>query len=156
MKKACKGSYTVEASFIFPLVMSVIVLIIYLSFFIHDRAVMDAASYQAAMRGSFVTSDKTDFMKKAEKAGDELLREALLVTHVREKNIELKNNTLTVTYSGVMDIPGGINFIPGIPSELKMNVKSSATRIDPTGFVRTCRIVENLQDQIGASDMEDE
>ena len=63
MRKKFKGSYTVEAAFIFPLVMSVIVLIIYLSFFIHDRAVMDAASYQAAMRGSFVTSGKSDFLK---------------------------------------------------------------------------------------------
>ena len=107
---------------------------------------MDAASYQAAMRGSFVTSGKSDFLKKAEKAGDELLKEALLVTRVSEKNIEMKNNTLTVTYSGIMNIPGGVNFIPGIPSELKMNVKSSATRLDPTGFVRSCRIIENLAD----------
>lgn len=152
MRKKFKGSYTVEAAFIFPLVMSVIVLIIYLSFFIHDRAVMDAASYQAAMRGSFVTSGKSDFLKKAEKAGDALLKEALLVTRVSEKNIEMKNNTLTVTYSGIMNIPGGVNFIPGIPSELKMNVKSSATRLDPTGFVRSCRIIENLADDPGEAD----
>ena len=131
---------------------ALIVLIIYLSFFIHDRAVMDAASYQAAMRGSFVTSGKSDFLKKAEKAGDELLKEALLVTRVSEKNIEMKNNTLTVTYSGIMNIPGGVNFIPGIPSELKMNVKSSATRLDPTGFVRSCRIIENLADDPGEAD----
>ncbi len=155
MKKKYKGSYTVEASFIFPLVMSVIVLIIYLSFFLHDRAVMDAASYQAAMRGSFVTSDKSDFLKKAEKAGDELLKEALLVTRVSEKNIELKNNTLTVTYSGIMNIPGGVNFIPGIPTELKLNVRSSAKRLDPTGFVRSCRIIENLQDASEKTDMEE-
>ena len=152
MNRRYKGSYTVEAAFLFPLIMSVIVLIIYLSFFIHDRAVMDAASYQAALRGSLVTADKSDFMAKAEKAGDELLKDTLLVTRVSEKNIEMKNNTLTVTYSGVMSIPGGVNFIPGIPSELKMKVKSSATRLDPTGFVRSCRIIENLQ---GASDDRD-
>ena len=152
MNKKFKGSYTIEAAFLFPLIMSVIVLIIYLSFFIHDRAVMDAASYQAALRGSLVTADKTDFIAKAEKAGDELLKGALLVTRVNEKNIEMKNNTLTVTYTGIMSIPGGVNFIPGIPSELKLNVKSSATRLDPTGFVRSCRIVENLQ---GASDDKD-
>lgn len=153
INKKYKGSYTVEAAFIFPLVMSVIVLIIYLSFFIHDRAVMDAASYQAAMRGSLVTANKSDFLSKAEKAGDELLKEALLVTRVSEKNIEMKNNTLTVTYSGIMSIPGGVNFIPGIPSELKMSVKSSATRLDPTGFVRSCRIIENLKDAAANSDM---
>ena len=155
MARKYKGSYTVEAAFIFPLVMSVIVLIIYLSFFIHDRAVMDAASYQAAMRGSLVTSERSDFLKKAEKAGDDLLKEALLVTRISEKNIEMKNNTLTVTYSGIMNIPGGVNFIPGIPTELRLNVKSSATRLDPTGFVRSCRIVENLKDSTEEKDMDE-
>ena len=155
MEKKYKGSYTVEAAFIFPLVMSVIVLIIYLSFFIHDRAVMDAASYQAAMRGSLVTCDRSDFLKKAEKAGDDLLKEALLVTRISEKNIEMKNNTLTVTYSGIMNIPGGVSFIPGIPAELRLNAKSSATRLDPTGFVRSCRVIENLEGDASEKDMDE-
>ncbi len=146
MKKKYRGSYTIEAAFIFPFVMSVIVLLIYLSFFIHDRAVMDAASYQAALRGSLVTAGKSDFTAKAEKAGDELLKGTLLVTTVKEKEIEMKNNLLTVTYSGIMKIPGGVNIIPGIPSSIEVKVKSQAKRLDPTGFVRSCRIVENLKD----------
>ncbi len=149
MKKQFRASYTVEAAFLFPLIMSVIVLLIYLSFFIHDRAVMDAASYQAALRGSLVTANKSDFIAKAEKAGDELLKGALLVTKVNRKDIEMENNMLTVTYSGIMSIPGGVSFIPGIPSELELKVKSSAKRLDPTGFVRSCRIIENLADDPG-------
>ncbi|MCR5626662.1 MAG: pilus assembly protein [Lachnospiraceae bacterium] len=139
-----KGSYTVEAALVFPFIMSVIVLVCYLSFFIHDRAVMDAASYQAALRGSLVTAEKSDFVGKAEKAGDELLKNALLVTRVSEKSVELDNNTIIVKYSGDFLIPYGVNFIPGIPHSIPVSVESRAKHIDPTGFVRSCRIVENL------------
>ena len=44
------GSYTIEASFIFPMIMVVIVSIIYLLFFVHDRCVITAAADTAALR----------------------------------------------------------------------------------------------------------
>ena len=40
MRTRLKASYTIEASLIFPFIMGVIVFIIYISFFLHDRAVM--------------------------------------------------------------------------------------------------------------------
>ncbi|MCR4909072.1 MAG: pilus assembly protein [Lachnospiraceae bacterium] len=146
MKKKYPGSYTVEASLLFPLILGVISLVIYTAFFLHDRAVLDAASYQAALRGSLVTSDKSDFLSKAEKAGDEILSGRLLATRTLVKDIEMKGNTLTVRYTGSLKLPSGILFIPLLPREVTVTAESKAKRLDPTGFVRQCRIIENLKE----------
>ncbi len=147
MKKSCPGSYTIEAAFLFPLILSVLSVVIYLSFFIHDRAILDAASYQAALRGSLVTAGKSDFLSKAEKAGDEILQGKLLATTTLTKDITMQGNTLTVRYTGSLPIPTGVIFIPGIPRELTVTAESQAKRLDPTGFVRQCRVIENLKNR---------
>ncbi len=146
MKKYCSGSYTVEASLLFPFILGVISLVIYISFFLHDRALLDAASYQAALRGSLVTNDSSDFLSKAEKAGDEIISGKLLATRDLVKDIEMEGNTLTVRYTGSIKLPSGIFFIPLLPGEVTVSAESKAKRLDPTGFVRKCRIVENIKD----------
>ena len=56
MRKHLKASCTIEAALIFPFIMGIIVFIIYISFFLHDRAVMKSCAYQAALKGSLIRS----------------------------------------------------------------------------------------------------
>ena len=70
MKKELKGSYTIEAALVFPFILGVMVFIIYMSFFLHDKAVMKCCAYQAALKGSMIRTSSDDMKAEALKAAD--------------------------------------------------------------------------------------
>ena len=52
MKKLKKGSFTLEVALLMPLLLTVIMSMLYLDFFVHNRAWLTAAAYEAAVSGS--------------------------------------------------------------------------------------------------------
>ena len=70
MKKNLSASYTIEAALVFPLIMGVIVFLIYISFFLHDRAVMKSCAYQAALKASLIRTSSSDMEQEARKAAN--------------------------------------------------------------------------------------
>lgn len=52
MRKIKKGSFTVELACVLPLILLVIMGILYLCFYVHNRAWLSAAAYEAALSGS--------------------------------------------------------------------------------------------------------
>ena len=52
IKKVSKGSLTVETACVMPLILLVLMGLLYLSFFVHNRAWLTAAAYEAAVSGS--------------------------------------------------------------------------------------------------------
>ncbi len=70
-----KGSYTVEAALIMPLVLGIIVLFLYAAMFAHDRCAMEYICQSAVIRG--VYEDDPD-ETAAEYAGVKLASDLLL------------------------------------------------------------------------------
>ncbi len=57
-KSMSEGSFTIEATFIMGVILSVILFIIYTSFYIHDMCVLRAAATEAANRGcNYIVQD---------------------------------------------------------------------------------------------------
>ena len=138
-----KGSFTVEASLIFPFILAVIVLVIYAAFFIHDRAVMSAAACKAAIRGSEITDPHGDIYDKARKTGEEEMKGRLLSTKIRTIDVNVDSREVRVSVCGDFIIPGGVIPVPGIEGRgtvIKVNALSS--RLDPAEFIRSCRVIE--------------
>ena len=52
IRKVSKGSLTVETACVMPLILLVLMGLIYLSFFVHNRAWLTAAAYESAISGS--------------------------------------------------------------------------------------------------------
>ena len=52
MRKIKKRSFTIEAALLMPLVLMILIGVLYLDFFVHDRAYLTAAAYEAAVSGS--------------------------------------------------------------------------------------------------------
>lgn len=129
------GSYTIEASFIFPMIMVVIVSIIYLLFFVHDRCVINAAADTAALRGSQCRSFEGNLYEEVEKDLQELLQDRLLATRGVDKEIEITSKEIRVSYKGELAIPFHDIRLP-------MEVAGYAKRTDPVAFIRECRIIE--------------
>ncbi|MBQ9549897.1 MAG: pilus assembly protein [Lachnospiraceae bacterium] len=143
MNKKYKASYTVEASLLFPFILAVTVLLIYFSFFIHDRAVMDAAANQAALRGSEITSPHGDIFSKVRDTGKRETEGRLLATKNLDMDIKVDSKEINVTYKGEFAIPAGVLPVPGMGMvNTSIRVIGRSSRIDPAGFIRECRVVE--------------
>lgn len=143
MNRKFKASYTVEAALLFPFILGVIVLLIYGSFFIHDRAVMDAAANQAAIRGSEITSPYGDIFSKVRDTGEYETEGRLLATKNLNMDIMVDSKEVKVTYTGDFVIPKGVILVPGMNmAGTEISVQGKSSRIDPAGFIRECRVVE--------------
>ncbi len=151
MKKIkLKGSYTVEASLLFPFILSVIVFIMYMSFFLHDRCVMNQSAYQAALRASRVKTGDNKVMSTAERAAGELMEKTVLATSGVTHSIDISGSEVKVRYEGILRIPAGTLFMRISGSDgIKVEGCGSAKRKDPIKFIRQCRVVENM---VGAAE----
>ena len=64
----CKGSFTIEAALIMPVILGIIVLFLYIAMFAHDRCAIEYICQSAALYGA----DESDPDKAAEYAHDRL------------------------------------------------------------------------------------
>lgn len=145
MKRGLKGSYTVEAALIFPFIMTVIVFLIYISFFLHDRAVMSSCAYQAALKASLVRTSPDDMEKAAIKAAAYSIEGLLLATDEVKTDVKVSGKKVTVSYSGTLKIPQSILFFPIDGSEgISVEGTATAAQKDAIEFIRSCRAAENM------------
>ena len=143
-----KGSFTVEASLLFPFILAVIVLVIYASYFIHDRAVMSAAACEAAIRGSEITDPHGDIYAKTKETGERELKGRLLSTRIKAIDIRVDAKEVRVSVCGDFVIPGGVILAPGIDSNgTEIKVSALSSRLDPAEFIRNCRVIEEHVDR---------
>ena len=146
MKKDLKASYTIEAALIFPFIMGVIVFLIYISFYLHDRAVMKSCAYQAALKGSLIRSSTSDMENEARKAAEYNIDGLLLATTDLNTEVKASGREVSVSYKGNLRIPQGILFmaITGTDS-IEVCGEARAYQKDAIEFIRKTRVLENLR-----------
>ena len=145
-----KGSYTVEASFLLPMILTVIILIIYMAFFLHDRQVLYSAAYTSALRGSQLINGE-DIYSQVEKSARELIKNRLLGTDGLRTDIEIGSDKIVVSYDGILRIPAGAllcRYLNGGKDTLSVKARAESKCVNPVSFVRKCRIVENMAKKI--------
>ena len=144
MKKHLKASCTIEAALIFPFIMGIIVFIIYISFFLHDRAVMKSCAYQAALKGSLIRSSTSGMENEARRAAEYNIDGLLLATADLNTEVSVSGKEITVSYRGNLRIPQGILFmkITGTDS-IEVTGEARAYQKDAIEFIRKSRTVTN-------------
>jgi hypothetical protein len=144
-----RGSYTVEASLIFPFIMGTVVFIIYMSFFLHDRAVMKSCAYQAALKGSLIRTGGPDMVREAKKAADYNIEGLLLMTEDLQTEVSLSGTEICVSYRGNLRIPQGILFMKIAGTEgILVEGQGRAGQKDAIEFIRKTRAVGRLAGSI--------
>lgn len=124
------------------MILTVIVLLIYLSFFLHDRCAMNTAAYQAALRGSRIRTGEV--FGTTERAAADMIKDALLATGSVSHEVKVTGEDVTVAYEGTLSIPANVLFLPITGSGgIRVAGKGTAKRKDPIKFIRECRVVEN-------------
>ena len=142
MKKRLKGSYTIEAALIFPFIMGVIVFIIYISFFLHDRAVMKSCAYQAALKGSLIRTNGSDMEAEARKAAEYNIEGLLLATTGLTTDVSVSGKKVTVSYSGSLRIPQGPLYMKIVGTDsIAVEGSGEAAQKDAIEFIRNTRAI---------------
>ncbi|MEG1846853.1 MAG: TadE/TadG family type IV pilus assembly protein [Lachnospiraceae bacterium] len=148
VKRTQKGSLTVEASIILPLVIIIIALLLYLSFFLYNRCVIAQMSYIAALRGS-LSEEKDDRIteQNIRQEGTVLLNKRLLAQNSIRFDNTMASKEVTVSIVSHMRVPfTSLANEVGVRGTWRMEAGKTVKRIDPIDFIRGCRILENATD----------
>ena len=139
MKKLKKGSFTLEAALLMPLLLTVIMSMLYLDFFVHVRAYLSAAAYEAAVSGSMEGyKKKGNIYEKADIQGRMLGDIGL----PGGENLSMRTNagkTVKVTYR--LEVPAGF-----LGQKWKPEVSGKAKPLRPVGWIRK---VKGTVDMLG-------
>lgn len=97
------GSYTVEAALLMGILLPLFVGIIYLGFYLHDRAFLQGASYEAAACASLHLQDD---LADVEGGASSLVSGRMLGTSGVSTGYTSGEKEARVTYSGSLVLPG--------------------------------------------------
>ena len=125
MKK--RGSFTIEAALVVPMLFIVILLLIHISFFLYNRQAATAIASRGVLKGvQMETEGKASIKQEVQ---------SFLDKEVKEKLIFVKNVDCRVDVS-VTKVKVRITIVQKIPfRDLSCEVKQEMSRIHPVSFL---------------------
>lgn len=120
VRKRYRGSFTVEASVIIPIVFMAVVILMYILFYYHDKNIVAGAAYETAVVGvGRQGGDENDL----ERYFQSRIRGKLILFPYVEHEIQIKKEEITIRCTARK-------------KHLKITVKMSAKRTEPEKFIR--------------------
>ena len=127
-----KGSFTIEAAVIISFLTFVITGLLFLSFFLYDRCVVERTAAMAALRGSEAVWEKNPIRyQRADEAVSEILTGRLLGADSIEKSVKASGSQVTVSLS--------MKF-----KWWDFKAEAEKKAVNPVLFIRNCRKGLNL------------
>lgn len=133
----CQGSFTVEAAMVMPLVLLVIMGILYLFFFVHNRAWLTAAAYEAAVSGSMEGIKKDGKADETARMKSEMLGNTGFIGGENLSSQVHVGKAVTVIYR--MDTPA--EFLGDI---WKIRVEGNAEIVRPVSWIRKVKAAADI------------
>lgn len=144
-KKMIKGSFTIEAAIIMPIIIIITVMLIYLSFYLYNACLLSQTSYQSALRGSLREGEGTEMEQCMQEAQKEISNKRLPALSEICFTNEVKGKEVSV------DIYAGIHFPLFHKSDGSVKnavrgftVRHRAEKVDAISFIRACRKIEGI------------
>ena len=140
-KRIKKGSMTIEAVLLMPLLLLVVMITLYLFFYVHNKVWLTAAAYEAALDGSMETARPEGKCRdKALKKGKELGNTGFY----ESKNLKLQvseGKKVQVTYDlDMFSVYGGFNS--------HLQVKGSVKVIKPVTWIRKVKGLSEVSNKL--------
>lgn len=132
-----KASYTVENSFIMPLFIIVIVLILYTCFYIHDAVILKNSALKLAIRAESYEEDlQIDDLKRQ---GIDYIKEKTICTQNLNIIIENNKDKITVTCTGYFS-----SALKWMNKKGLLNQNATVNKHKPDNFIRIINAVEDV------------
>lgn len=141
IKRELKGSFTVEAAIVLPIILYVLLLIVYGAFYAYSSYTLSLNAYISVFRGSRTNLLKENAYQTTEESMKIFIQKELpAVTGIQyEIQSNLQRNDIEV--EAKIQIP----FMQSIMQAVwPVRISRYAKRTDPVFFLRNCRKVETL------------
>lgn len=134
-----------EAAMLMSVLIPVFVGIIYMGFYLHDKALLEGAALEAVLYVSLHNvGDKNDI--EAELRAENLIKDRLLGTRQIKSSVSMGKDNVTVEYDGRFPVPGlVISYFTG--KVLRINVKKEYSLKRPGDTIRKVRGLRRLMDK---------
>lgn len=135
LKEPCqvKGVVTVEMSFIVPLVMAVIVATIYVTFYMHDKCILNGIAYETAMLGTQKMRTPKGVQEQELKTYmQEKIGQKLILLTTTEMKISIEEEQVQVS-------------IKAQKGKMSVHIKQQATNVRPEMYIRNINKVKELK-----------
>lgn len=142
-KKNCNAYFTVEATFIIPMVLLLIVLMIQYGFFCYEKSISVQCCYLAGLRASneWELSQK-EMEKFAMDEAEKLLKERALYPIERDISADVTLIGLEVEDKGYMEVLFSLIRKDSV-NKLEINSKKSVGKTIPTVYIRRYHAVKD-------------
>lgn len=141
-----KGSFTIEAALIMPLILGTIVALLYMSLFLHDNAVIKEGTILLTNRYTNERNlSNTQIKQKIQENIQPVILDKVIATKNITTTIEVDNKLIKITSSGTFQFPS-MYIVTTIfnNGNFTISTTKSIKRYNPVAFIRNCRIVEDL------------
>ena len=139
-----KGSYTVEAALIMSILIPLLAAVIYLGFYVHNKAVLQEAACRIVSAGSLNQTEGKGLQVMEEIKQDILGSRLIGMPEVRGEVSE--GSTLNASFSGSFYIPGLVMRI-FCGKRMEITVNKSMKNIQPVKTLQIIRSIEKLLDR---------
>lgn len=141
-KKYYEGYLTVEATFIIPLAIIIIALLLYWGFYCYDKSISVQCSYLAVLRGSNEWERTNGELEKLVTQNlDKLIDEVILYTEMEERKVEVGLMSIEADVRGGMDI-----FISELRGDTttrwELSSRKRAYRLKPSSYIRKHQLLK--------------
>lgn len=133
MKKKVRGSFTIEASFLIPLILLVVGVVFHLLFYYHDKTVLLGMAHEVAAYGAGLEEADEDTLESY--FASRIKGKLMLFTKV-ENEISLEDDKVTVR----CDASKG---------KLAVQVECAVNQTDPEDYIRSVRKIKKIGEGIG-------
>lgn len=131
-----KASYTVENSFIMPLFIIVIVLLLYVCFYIHDAVILKNSALKLAIRAENCQEELQ--IEEIRREGTDYIRAKTICTQNPEVIIDITREKMTVTCTGYFS-----SALKWMNKNGLLNQSATVNVHRPDDFIRKINAVEN-------------
>lgn len=151
-KQEYSGYMTLEACFIVPIILCLIILIIYLGFYLYDRSLVVSLAYESALSGSrmyYNTKDEIeewvrgDFLEKVQK------QSLALDFSEEDLKVEVTATKVEVTFHGNVKTPVSTLLSTWLVDfDHSIDTTQKAGRVSGTRVIQFVQFGQNIKDTI--------
>lgn len=149
--KDARGSATIEAAVLMPMIAVIMILLIYLALYLYDRTVLYGDAYLAALRASELSEERSEEVYAKADAWFTALKEGQLIALPEvSRELTVDAEGVRILYSGEVVVPimAGSTVFEQWES-FCLSGDAYAARHRPVTFIRRCRVLEELLGQNG-------
>lgn len=140
-----KASYTIEAAVVMPLVLGIIILLLSLSFFLHDNTVIRECAYTAAAKYADEQRLSNSDIKNKILSSNSAINERLISSKITYINAEVTNNKISFDIEARFDFPK-LKIVSNLTDRNSELLRTSIEikRVRPVKLIRNIRKIQSI------------